>query len=161
MRPAARTYHLAAATALVAAAALGACSRDREPESDAERFCGEAKANTALITEPPMGTDEELDAALEFYRLMGQLAPAAIAPEWDVLVDTLETATTIVPGDPDSEQKVAIAAYAAERSAYAVKVWLERNCGVTIPIVTIAPQAEAPAAPPVTTPAAGAPAPDQ
>ena len=40
-------------------------------------------------------------------------------------------------------------AYAAERSAYEVKVWLERNCGVDIAITTIAPQEPLP--PPTTT----------
>lgn len=146
MRPAARTNPLAGGfvALVVASVALVGCSRDGEPESDAERFCGEAAANTALISDPPMADEAELTATLEFYRLMGQLAPAAIAPEWAVLVDTLETATTVVPGDPESMQRVAMASYAMERSAYAVKVWLERNCGVTIPIVTIAPQADEP-----------------
>ena len=53
-----------------------------------------------------------------------------------------------------AKQRVAMAAYAAEPSAHAVKVWLERNCGVKIPIVTIAPQAPVPARtlPPPTTP---------
>lgn len=136
----------------VALAAVG-CSRD-EPDSDAERFCGEAAANTALIVEPPIATEAELAATLDFYRLMGQLAPVAIATEWNTILHVYETASTVVPGDAESEQRVAMTAYAAEPSAYAVKVWLERNCGVTIPIVTIAPQAPVPARtlPPPTTP---------
>jgi hypothetical protein len=145
-----RKATLAAVTTVLA---LAGCSRD-EPDSDAERFCGEAAANTALITDFPITNQAELQAALDFYRLMGQLAPVAIATEWETVAHLYETASTVVPGDAESEQRVAMAAYAAEPSAHAVKVWLERNCGVTIPIVTIAPQAPVPARtlPPPTTP---------
>jgi hypothetical protein len=138
---------------LAVALTAAGCSRD-EPGSDAERFCGEAAANTALITDFPITNEAEMQAVLDFYRLMGQLAPVAIATEWNTVLHSLETASTVVPGDPESEQRVAMTAYAAEPSAYAVKVWLERNCGVTIPIVTIAPQAQVPArtVPPSTVP---------
>jgi hypothetical protein len=137
------TVALAAATW-----ALAGCGDD-EVASDAERFCGEATVNREMIVAPPMATEAEVDATLDFYRLMGQLAPIAIAEEWNDLVIAMETASAIVPGDPTSEQEVAMTAYATERSAYAVKVWLQRNCGVDIPITTIAPQAPLP--PPTTT----------
>ena len=71
--------------------------------------------------------------------------PLAIAEEWNDLVVTLETATTLVPVDPESEQLVAMTAYASEPSAFAVKKWLSQNCGVEIPITTIAPQEQIPA----------------
>jgi hypothetical protein len=136
--------------ALVALVAIGtACGGDDEVESDAERFCGEAATNTDLIVDPPISTEAELDATLDFYRLMGDLAPIAIAEQWGTLTTALETASSLVPGNETSEQEVAMTAYAAERSAYEVKVWLERNCGVDIPITTIAPQEPLP--PPTTT----------
>ena len=58
---------------------------------------------------------------------------------------SLETAATLVPGDPESEQLVARTAYASEPSAFAVKKWLLENCGLDIPITTIAPQEAVPA----------------
>ncbi len=133
---------------LVAAAIVAtACGGDGDAvESDAERFCGEAVTQRDLIVAPPLGSDEELAATLDFYRLMGELAPIAIAEEWNDLVVNLETASTIVPGDPDSEQLVALTAYATEPSAFAVKTWLWENCRVDIPITTIAPQEQVPAA---------------
>jgi hypothetical protein len=141
---------LAIAVALAAATwALAGCGDD-EVASDAERFCGEATVNRDMIVAPPMATEAEVEATLDFYRLMGQLAPIAVAEEWNDLVEAMETAATLVPGDPTSEQEVAMTAYATERSAYAVKVWLQRNCGVDIPITTIAPQAPLP--PPTTAP---------
>lgn len=132
---------------LLVAAALttSACGGDDDVVSDAGRFCGEAIANQASIVNPPLTTDAEVEATLEFYRLMGELAPVSIAEEWNVLVVTLETASTLVPGDPESEQLVAQRAYASEPSAFAVKKWLAENCGLDIPITTIAPQAYEPA----------------
>lgn len=150
-------FRPAALTVLAAAVVLAGCSRDEGVESDAERFCGEAAANTALIVDPPLSTEEELTATLDFYRLMGQLAPVAIAEEWNTVLASMETASTVVPGDADSEQRMAMSIYAAEPSAYAVKTWLDRNCGVDLPITTIVPHDQLPARtlPPPTTPATG------
>ena len=135
---------LLAATSLVAAACIGG-GGDDDVASDAERFCGEAAAQRDLIVAPPLGSEDELAATLDFYRLMGRLAPVAIAEEWNDLVVNLETASTIVPGDAESEQLVALTAYATEPSAFAVKKWLSDNCRVEIPITTIAPQEQIPA----------------
>lgn len=124
---------------------LASCAADSEPRSDAERFCGEAIAQRDTIVAPPLGSEAELQATLDFYRLMGQLAPIAIAEEWNDLVYNLETAASLIPGDPASEQLVAMTAYATEPSAYRVKRWLQDSCGLDIPITTIAPQAPQPA----------------
>ena len=123
---------------------LAACGDDGV-HSDAERFCGEASTRRDMIVAPPMATEAEVEATLDFYRLMGELAPVAIAEQWNDIVHAMETASTVAPGDPDSQQQVALQAYATERSAYEVAVWLKRNCGVDIPITTIAPQEPVPA----------------
>lgn len=134
------------ALAAAALVLLAGCGDDGgDVQSDAERFCGEAIANRNNLVAPPLTTDDEIAATLDFYRLMGQLAPVGIAEEWNDLVVSLETAATLVPGDPASEQLVAMTAYATEPSAFAVKTWLQRNCGLDIPITTIAPQAGVPA----------------
>lgn len=122
------------------------CGDDDTVVSDANTFCGQATEQRTMILAPPMATEAELEASLEFYRLMGQLAPVAIAQEWDDLVVAMETASTIVPGDAESEQLVAMTAYASEPSAYRVKKWLLDNCGLDLPITTIAPQEQVPAA---------------
>jgi hypothetical protein len=133
----------AATLCALLAVTASACGGDGV-QSNAERFCGEAAAQRDMIIAPPMATEAELAATLDFYRLMGQLAPVAIADQWNDIVHTMETASTVVPGDPSSEQQVALQAYATERSAYEVSVWLHENCGVDIPITTIAPQAPIP-----------------
>jgi hypothetical protein len=124
---------------------LAGCGGDDAVESDAERFCGEATEHRENLVAPPLTSDAEIGATLDFYRLMGQLAPIGIASEWNDLLVTLETASTLVPGDPASEQLVAQTAYASEPSAFAVKQWLLDNCGLDIPITTIAPQQAVPA----------------
>lgn len=138
--------HTRPAALLLALALAAGCSDGGEVESDAERFCGEATAQRDHIVNPPLTTEEELEATLDFYRLMGDLAPLAIADQWADLVVNLETASTLVPGDAASEQLVATQAYATERSAYEVAEWLRTNCGLDIgPITTIAPQVPVPA----------------
>jgi hypothetical protein len=135
--------HLACAT--LALVIVAGCGGDDTVASDAERFCGEAIENRNNLVAPPMTTEAEITATLDFYRLMGELAPIGIAEEWNDVLISLETASTLVPGDQASEQLVAKTAYASEPSAFAVKTWLLENCRLDIPITTIAPQANEPA----------------
>lgn len=131
---------------IAALATVAGCDGDDEPiASDARAFCGRATDERDMILAPPMATEAELQASLEFYRLMGQLAPVAIAEEWGTLVLAMETASTVVPGDPASEQLAAMTAYASEPSAFRIKDWLLDNCGLDLPITTIAPQQQVPA----------------
>jgi hypothetical protein len=126
------------------AAVLVACGDDGV-DADAERFCGEARAQQARIANPPLATEAELEQSLELFRLMGELAPLEISEQWGDIVLAMETASTVVASDPESVERAAVQAYATERSAYEVKVWLQRYCGVDIPITTIAPQDPLPA----------------
>ena len=155
LRPARGSVAIVAAFAFTSLVSLAGCGDDGV-DSDAERFCGEAVSGRDMIVSPPMSTEQEVAATLDFYRLMGQLAPVAIAEQWNTIVHAMETASTVAPGDPSSEQQVALQAYASERSAYEVAVWLKRNCGVDIPITTIAPQDPVPARTSTTTIAEGA-----
>jgi hypothetical protein len=118
---------------------LAGCSSG-ERAGDAERFCGEVKAQTRAIVRPRVRTTEDVDALLALYRQLGEHAPLAIDDDWDALILNYETASTVVPGDPESLQRVAARAYATERSAVAVHDWLLANCAVDIgPVATIVP----------------------
>ncbi len=130
---------LIASLAALAPLLIVACGGDDGVTSDAERFCSEAIAHQNAIIDPPVSDEAGLAATLDFYRLMGRLAPISIAEEWNQLVVNLETAAAYDPSDPESEQLVIATAYATEAAAYDVKVWLGRNCGLDIPITTIAP----------------------
>jgi hypothetical protein len=137
------------------------CGGDDGPTSDAERFCGEAIAHQNAIVDPPVSDEAGLAATLAFYRLMGELAPISIAAEWQQLIVNIETASAFDPADPASEQEVVAMAYATEAAAYEVWKWLDLNCGLRLPITTIAPHELAPAAtlpgpePEATTPSTG------
>jgi hypothetical protein len=127
--------------ALVAAAALAGllanCGSGADA-GDAERFCGEVQANRRAIVKPRVRTADDVDELLTLYRDLGELAPLAIDADWDELIVNYETASTVVPGDPESLQRVAAQAYATERSAVAVHDWLLANCAVDIgPVATI------------------------
>jgi hypothetical protein len=132
--------------ALVGACALAACGGDDGAQSNAQRFCAEATAHRNAIVDPPVSDEAGLEATLDFYRLMGQLAPVSIAGEWEQLIVNLETAASFDPADRESEQRVVATAYATEAAAFEVWRWLDRNCGLRLPITTIAPHELAPAA---------------
>ena len=73
-----RSISVASLAVLAAVVACG--GDDGEIESDASRFCEQASTQRDLVLAPPVATEAELQASLEFYRLMGQLAPIAAAP---------------------------------------------------------------------------------
>lgn len=120
---------------------------------DAERFCGEVQANRRAILDPTLAAPTDVDATLELYRSIGDVAPLDIAAEWDRLVVNLETASTVEPDDPDSLQQAVASAYATERSAIAVRDWLRSHCRVDLgPVATIVtPAPTAPRRPPPAT----------
>ena len=127
---------------LVAAAALLlGCGGDGSA-GDAERFCGEVQANTRALVKPRLRSRADVETLLGLYRDLGDLAPLAIATEWNAVTLNYETASTVAPDDRASLQRVAARAYATERSAVTVHDWLLANCAVDIgPVATIVPSA--------------------
>lgn len=115
---------------------LAACGDDAA--GSAERFCGEIDENKALLTDPGLVYSDDVEPLLARYREIAELAPLAIEQEWRQLLVAYETASTVVPGDPDSEQLALTAAYQSESAAVAVADWLRANCGVDIgPLATV------------------------
>lgn len=132
-----------AAVAVIAMGAMVGCGGSGETP-DAERFCGEIAADPAAVVAPSLDSAEALSETLGHYRMLDALAPIGIADDWQVLIDTVETATTVVPEDPDSMQRLVAEAFAMERSAVAVHAWVLANCGVDLgPVTTIVPHGPA------------------
>jgi len=120
-------------------AALASCTDDSA--GDAERFCGEVEANSEALFTPEIDSANEIEPLLDLYRRIGTFAPLAIEADWDQLVLNYETADTVVPDDEESVQTATAQAYQSEKSAAAVKVWLQKNCAVDIgPVATIVAQ---------------------
>lgn len=132
--------HIAAVLAVVTAGLLSACSGGSDA-GNTEQFCAEIQANAEQLTQPNLQFSDDIEPLLDLYRDIGSSAPLAIELEWDQLTLAYETASTIVPGDTESEQVALTAIYSTEESAAAVDVWLETNCGVDIgPVFTIVAQ---------------------
>lgn len=108
---------------------------------DAERFCGEIDANREALTRPQIEFADEIEPFLALYRTIGEYAPLAIEEEWDQLIANYETASTVVRGDPQSEQLAIATALQSEKAAITVERWLRENCAVELgPLATLAPQ---------------------
>ena len=134
-------FTVARVTAAAAVALLvSACDSD-DGAGDAERFCGEVQVNAAQLTQPNLQFSDDIEPLLDLYRDIGELAPLAIESEWNQLISAYETASTVVPGDPESEQIALASIFSTEESAAAVDRWLETNCAVDIgPVFTIVAQ---------------------
>ncbi len=129
-----------ALAATLIAIVMTACGSN-DTAGDAERFCGEVQANAAQLTQPNLQFSDDIEPLLDLYRDIGELAPLAIEPEWDQLISAYETASTVVPGDPESEQVALASIFSTEESAAEVDRWLETNCAVDIgPVFTIVAQ---------------------
>lgn len=93
------------------------------------------------LTSAPITYSDDIEPILELYRDIASLAPLTIETEWRQLVTNYETASTVVPDDPESVQRVVTEAYRSERSAAEVDRWLQANCGLSMgPLATIVPQ---------------------
>lgn len=126
---------------LALACVATACGSDADPAGDASRFCGEVEANKARLTQPDLASSDDIGPLLDLYRMIGEFAPLAIEQEWEQLITNYETASTVVPGDEESEQRMIETALRTEKSAVAVSRWLMVNCAVDLgPVATITPQ---------------------
>ena len=137
--PSRRSTTLVASILVATIASLSACAGDEAPS--AERFCGEVAANKQALTNPQLGYVDDIEPLLGLYRRIGALAPLGVQADWDQIVSAYETASTVVIGDPESEQQALTAIYSSEKSAAGVETWLLANCAVDIgPVFTIVPQ---------------------
>lgn len=126
------------AASVLATAALAGCGDDGP---DAGRFCGEIVAHRDELVDPQLAFADDVEPLLALYREIGDLAPLAIEQDWDQLILNYETAATVVPGDPETEQRAIEVALRSERAAASVSRWLQENCGVDIgPVATLVPQ---------------------
>jgi hypothetical protein len=125
---------------LLLACAVGlagtACS-DGEPAGDAERFCGEVNANVRALTKPKLRSGADVNAYVELYRQLGEVAPLAVEEDWAALTDLYETASTVDTSSAESRDELNELAFRTEQSAVDVKRWLKANCNVNLPVTTI------------------------
>ena len=102
-----------AAVAVVAAlvGVVGSCSDDPAPTVGA--YCDSVRANLQELVNPNIATTSDIEATIDRYRSIADVAPLAVEPEWRRVIEALETAATVVPSDPASMEIANRAALAA------------------------------------------------
>jgi hypothetical protein len=115
---------------LVAVSCAASCSD--EPDRSIAGYCTEVAANIEAINAPQIATAADVDATLALYRAIGERAPAAVEPEWQVLIGSLETAATVVPGDPESVAAANEVALSSQAAATRVQQYTQKNCATDI-----------------------------
>ena len=130
MRPGRRIFAITSLAGVCGAGALGCSDDDR----GAERFCGEL-AEVLATLDGPVAAQADVDAIVATYEHLDGITPLAVEREWHQLTELVQTAATVLPDDPASVQRVADAAYAAERSARSVNSWVATTCGLEMPAV--------------------------
>ena len=120
---------------IAAGALLTACGSSGDQRSEG-RYCTEVGNHLTQLNSPAIATPADIDTTLAAWRTVAASAPLAIEQEWDAMVNNLETAATVKPGDAASMQKVADTARASEPAANRVIDYTFQVCRATIGNVT-------------------------
>lgn len=125
--------------------ALAGCGGD--DGGDQASFCDQLQENLTAVMTPAITSGDGADEHLALLRDLGASAPLALEEDWGAYVLAHELADAVEPGDDESQQRAAAAAYAMERSGIAIAGWVQSNCGFQMgPLVTVSN-----VAPPTTT----------
>lgn len=123
---------LVAALALVAG--LIGCRDDREAGST-DAFCAQVDEHQATLFQPLADLSRtSLEAMVDLYREVGEVAPLAVEENWSAIAGVFETALS-----SDDLEAVYTEAYSSQPAAIAVAEWVQQNCAITIPLATVAP----------------------
>ena len=123
---------------VLAGLGLTACSDAAASRTD-ERYCTEVGTYLTDLAQPMISTPDDIERVLAVWRRVAASAPLAIEPEWEQVVDSFETAATVVAGDEASLQLAADTARAAEPAADRVITYTQQVCGATIGVAPPAP----------------------
>lgn len=119
---------------LAAALSLGllaACGDDGAGDSEGA-YCTAVGDHLADLNTPTIATADDIDRVLDSWREVADAAPLAIEAEWATVLDSMETAATLDPSDPEAVQRVADTARASEPAANRVIGYTYQLCNATI-----------------------------
>lgn len=114
---------------------LTACGDDPDQRSESN-YCTQVGNHLTELNSPTIAAPDDIDRVVDAWRAVAQSAPLAIEPEWDVMMNNLETAVTVDPADPESMQRVADTARRSEQAANRVISYTQQRCGALIGSVT-------------------------
>jgi hypothetical protein len=109
---------------------VAACSD--EPERTLEAYCAAVQDDLAVIMNPVIATGPDVDATIERYRSIAEVAPAGVEPEWQRVIEVFETAATVIPGDQASLELANRAALAGGPAYGRLQQFTQQQCGIDI-----------------------------
>ena len=109
---------------------VSACGEDNERGESA--YCGQIANHLSDLNSPLIENSLDIGRVLAAWRAVANAAPVAIEPEWNTMVDAMETAITVDTEDPEALQEVADTARASEPAAKRVVSYTQERCGITI-----------------------------
>jgi len=118
---------VALATCLTATAALTGCG---DGPATTAGYCQVVSANLSTLQSPIIASDVDVADTIELYEQIARSAPLAVAPEWETLTESLRTASTVDPNDPESLQLAADTARRAAPAAERVVTITKEMCAV-------------------------------
>jgi hypothetical protein len=114
----------------VGSLAVSACSD--EPGNTVAAYCTTVNEHIETLNNPQIATATDISATIDLYRSIGDSAPADVAPEWQVMIDSLETASAVTPDDPDSVATANEAALSSQAAATRIQQYTQQHCGTSI-----------------------------
>ena len=113
--------------AVVAVALLASCDKG----SRQDRFCRQLADDQALLAVVPTDPDE-LDAFVERYQDLADVAPLAIEDQWRTITELFEAVATEDLSDPATADRMRDRAVAATKSIDEVRAYARTTCGVEL-----------------------------
>ena len=145
MTPTSRRVHRRAtrlvvgSAAIAALATVSACGSDPDQHS-AGNYCTQVGDHLTQLDQPQLATQADIDSMLGTWKAVAGTAPLAIQREWDSLVNSMETVSTVDPNDPESVKLALDTAREAEAEANVIIDYTYRTCNALIGDVAPATQ---------------------
>lgn len=112
---------------LLALLALTACGEERSGNA----FCSAIELNIPQLTST-MLTQEEVRAAVDAYKEVGETAPIAVRKDWEAITELLERTAKLDTTDEAAVQALANLAYETKKPAERARKWIKDKCGLDV-----------------------------
>jgi hypothetical protein len=118
---------VALASWLTATGVVAGCG---EAPATTAGYCQVVTANLSTLQSPIIATSDDVGDTIGLYEQIARSAPLSVAQEWEVLAESLRTASTVDPTSPESLQLAADTARRAAPAAERVVTMTKEMCAV-------------------------------
>ncbi len=102
------------------------------PERTVAAYCAAVGADLEVLMNPAIATTADIDATIDRYRSIAEVAPAGVEPEWQRVIEVLETAATVIAGDQASLEIANQAALAGAPAYGRLQTWTQVECALDV-----------------------------